>query len=304
MGQIFKLQMDLVEEKEIDSLLQKVKYLEEKGQYKNSRDILEKEMNRAFSQQIVLYWIESDQKILDSINVKNSAISTFEPNQRTWEEWSRSIYELIDTTICRDPAPIDLMHLLGKSSSELKAKRLEEDENKNFGLLSQEEIAKTLKTFDDLKKSVSTLQTIIDRTIQQNIKQLSTAELTELTKRSKQTDNLKKAIKDKRTRFLSYDAVSPYLTVVDQWLYLAKAKSSWFQKNKEAFGKAVKNLSLASRQTNLIQSSEDVRLQFWEVQKKLKSMVGKEEYEEIKLLNALQDSNDPDKKRGADAWWE
>ena len=75
-------------------------------------------------------------------------------------------------------------------------------------------------------------------------------------------------------------------------------------KDKEAFKTAVKNLSASCHQNLLMQSNDEVRFQFFEVQKVLKAQAGKEEFEELKVLTTLQDSNDPSKKRGADAWWE
>lgn len=294
-------QLETEKKVEVDSLIEKVKSLEKNGDYKNSRIILAKELGSKFSHQIVSYWIQSDQKILDSISVKNKSISIFEPNKRSATEYWAIFKEVADSSVCKDPAPVRV----GKSSSEyLKEKRLKNDENKNFDLLTHNKISETLEIFDVLKFSVSTLQTILDLTIQQNFKQIDQDELSKLNGYKKQTKEMKVEIKDKHTQFLSYDVVSPYLAAVNQWLYLAKAKGTWFQLNEKAFDIAIKNLSLACHHQKLMECSEEVRLQFFEVQKTLKSMVGKEEFEELKVLTTLQDSNDPSKKRGADAWWE
>lgn len=302
-------QLDTEQENDDESLLKKVKLYEEKENYVNSRVIMAKELSSNFSHKIVSYWIQSDQKLLDSLIVKNERISTFEPTKISWSERFHSIHDPLVYLSNNSPttppvAPPPPRAWKDYPSERMKEERLKKDENKNFGELAKNDITATLKKFDNLKMSVSTLQTVIDHRIQQDYKQIDQDELDKLNEYKKQAEKMKIEIKNKRTRFLSYDAVSPYLAVASQYLYLAKAKASWFQRNKEVFDTAIKNLSLACHHQMLMECSKDVREQFFEVQKELKAMVSEKEFEELKVITTLQDSNDTSKKRGADAWWE
>ena len=90
---------------------------------------------------------------------------------------------------------------------------------------------------------------------------------------------------------------------VSKQLYLATFK--WLGlDDKQKIKEAVLLLARSCHYNWLYTSSEDVRIQFCETIKNMKDIVGKAEWEEFKVLTSMLDSDDPSKKRGADAWWE
>lgn len=291
--------LEAAEEDEGGDLFEKVKLLEENGEYETSRVILADALQNEFSPQIVDYWIQTDEKKLQSMNIRHAELTQFNRVERTWGEFGKE-----------QAVAVGMEWLVpgvgfwggGTAYSRKKeTERIEKMKEMNFDLLSQEDVRSGIEIFEDLKKSVQVLQALVS----QQLRKADKDQLPPLIDYSKRIKELKANIKNKRTQFISYDVISPYLADVARWLVISKGK--WYLmifEDKEAFKKAVKNLSMACHQTLLMQSNDEVRFQFFEVQKVLKAQAGKEEFEELKVLTTLQDSNDPSKKRGADAWWE
>ena len=121
----------------------------------------------------------------------------------------------------------------------------------------------------------------------------------------------KKLIKEKRTHFLSYEVVSPYLYEAHCYLFAGisdSIRASSFNRMysaevEEYKREGIKLLAKACHKDWLYSCAQDVRDQFLEVQKFMKENVGDEEMEEFKVVMTLSDCNDPSKPRGADAWW-
>ena len=123
--------------------------------------------------------------------------------------------------------------------------------------------------------------------------------------------SIKERLKTNRTRFLSYEVVSPYLYeahchlfsgIADDWRVSSFNKK--YPKDVEAFKtKGVKLLAKACHKDWLYSCSQDVRDQFLEIQRFVKNNVAEREYEEYKVIMTLGDCIGPDKVRGADYWW-
>lgn len=201
--------------------------------------------------------------------------------------------------ILGDPCALPIIYFI--TTQEKEKERIEKMKQLDFNLLAPEQIKTKISQFDFLKKSVHTIEKIVDNELTKSDRE----HLPTIVKYFKQIEKLKTEIKKKRTDFVSYDVISPYLADATRWLIVSKGK--WYLlifEDKEAFKIAIKNLTQSCHQNLLMESNEDVRIQFFEVQKQLKSAVGKDEFEELKVLTTLMDSNDPNKKHGADAWWE
>ena len=52
-----------------------------------------------------------------------------------------------------------------------------------------------------------------------------------------------------------------------------------------------------------MEADEIVRDQFFAVFRALKELVGKEEFEELKVLQTLSDSISSEQKKGSERWW-
>lgn len=291
--------LESAEEEEDGDLLERVKLLEENGEYEASRVVLADALQGEFLPEIVDYWIQADEKKLQSMTIRHTELVQFNRIERTWGEYGK------------EQAVAAGMGVLtwgvgywvgGTAYSHMKEKeRIEKMKEFDFNLLSQEEVHSGIENYDNLKKSVQVLQALVNQQLRKSKKE----DLPQIIDFSKRIKELKSNIKNKRTQFISYDVISPYLADVARWLVISQGK--WYLmifEDKEAFKMAVKNLSLACHQSLLMESTDEVRLQFFEVQKILKAQTSKEELEELKVLTSLQDSTDPSKKRGADAWWE
>ena len=123
--------------------------------------------------------------------------------------------------------------------------------------------------------------------------------------------SVKERLKEIRTRYLSYEVVSPYLYEAHAHLF-AGISDSWrvssfnrmYPELVEKYKiEGVKLLAKSCHQQWLYSCSEDVRDQFVEVQKFMKENIGECEMKEYKVVMTLSDCNDPSKVRGADSWW-
>ena len=113
---------------------------------------------------------------------------------------------------------------------------------------------------------------------------------------------LKKQVKEARCNYVSYQVISPALAEIAKEHYLATFKWLGFD-DKQKIRDSVIHLAHLFHHEWIFASTEEVRLQYSEVIRSLKNDVGKAEWEELKAVTTLVDSNDPSKPRGADAWW-
>ena len=119
----------------------------------------------------------------------------------------------------------------------------------------------------------------------------------------KRMENLKQCIMDSRCNFVSYHAISPALAESSKLLYLATFKNLGFD-DKQKIKDSVIFLCRSFHKEWLYTASEDVRIQFCDVVKEMKDVVGEAEWKEFETLTTLLDAADNSKKRGASAWWD
>lgn len=113
---------------------------------------------------------------------------------------------------------------------------------------------------------------------------------------------LKKNLIDARCNYISYQIISPALAEVSKEYYLATFKWLEFD-DKQIIKDSITLLTHSFHNEWLFASTEEVRMQYCEMVRTLKDGIGKAEWEELKTVTTLLDSNDPSKPRGADAWW-
>lgn len=285
------------EDNSVENLIKTVKLLENEGQHLVARQKLLKALQDEFSEKLVDLWIQLDANLCPSSQNYKHSKSVFTPEEQTNEEIALSTGSWV-----LDGTTLGGGYFARERAKKLKKERLDKDVAKDFGTLDKDSISKTLEIYDTLKKSTETLLSYLNNEI------LNTEDnklLKKISDYSVKVKAFKNKIKIQRTNYLSYCVVSPYLADVDRWLYLSNEQKEWFLwPQKEALDKAIKVLSFSCHGQHLYECNEDIRKQFFDVQKKLKSMVSSTVYEELKVLTTLIDSSDPSKKRGADAWWE
>ena len=174
-------------------------------------------------------------------------------------------------------------------------------------LMSADEAQKEIARFDAVKKVVEEVRKVVaSRCI------IESKEHAHYVKVKQKLDSIKQRLKNNRTRFLSYEVVSPYLYQAHCHMFAgtdADARISSVNrrfKDEEIKGyrtEGVKLLAKACHKEWLYSCSQDVREQFIEVQQYMKENVQEREYEEYKVIQTLTDCIEPSKVRGADAWW-
>ena len=169
--------------------------------------------------------------------------------------------------------------------------------------LTLEECRRTLAMYDLLREHIqSQLKQTENRLVEERPgdKELEALRLDLL--------KLKENVRTWRTRFVSYNLVSPFLAETVRLRRIAK--DSFFQmlfNHRANAGKrldAVSMLALACHKDILLSCTEDVRIQFCDTISGLKRISKPAEWEHFTVLTTMLDSYDPGKKRGADAWWE
>lgn len=173
-------------------------------------------------------------------------------------------------------------------------------------LLSADEAQNELALFDDVKSVVEKLIKVVVSHCK-----IESDDLDHYIAVRKSLSSIKARLKANRTRFLSYEVVSPYLYeahchlfagISDDWR-VSSFNQKFPKEVKELRKKGVKLLAKACHKEWLYSCEQDVRDQFLEIQQFMKRNVVNEEYEEYKVIMTLSDCNDPNKVRGADAWW-
>lgn len=173
-------------------------------------------------------------------------------------------------------------------------------------LLSADEAQNELAKFDEMKSVVEKLiKVVVSRC------KIESDDLDHYIAVRKSLSSIKARLKANRTRFLSYEVVSPYLYeahchlfagISDDWR-ISSFNQKFPKEVKDFRMKGVKLLAKACHQEWLYSCEQDVRDQFLEIQQFMKRNVAKGEYEEYKIIQTLTDCNDPSKVRGANSWW-
>ena len=172
-------------------------------------------------------------------------------------------------------------------------------------LITADEAQHELDRFDAVKGVVDGLNEVVDLGCK------SGENLEDYLGIRRRLNNIKESLKRNRTRYLSYEVVSPYLYeahanlfvgIADSWRASSFNKANpWLVEKCKTEG--IKLLAKSCHQKWLYSCSEDVRDQFVEIQKYLKNNAGECELEEYKIIMTMSDCNDPSKLRGADSWW-
>ena len=258
-----------VEDNSVENLIKTINLLEKEGQYLVARQKILKTLQEKFSEKLIDLWIQLDANLCPSSLYYKCSISIFTPEEQTWTETGLNVGSIV-------PGGGLITYEMAKK---MQQERFNKDAAKDFGTLDRASISKTLDIYETLKKSTETLLSYI------NNEMLNTEDgnlLKKLSNYSTKVKTFKNKIKTQRTNYLSYCVVSPYLADTDRWLYLADSqKIGFILPQKEALDKAIKVLFFSCHGQHLYECNEDVRKQFFEVQKKLKSMVSSSEFEEL-----------------------
>lgn len=295
-------------EKEIK---EKVIILDDAGEHEIAREIISTSMyfGESSVKDSILFWLKLDEKIFNRLDVNIHDGPTLLPPFKVSDE-NNIVVEDVAVNQMVDTVPIigllkgayDLANdntLTQKTYNTWKEKVSYLNEC-SITCIPVEVAKKKIAQYDMLKKSQKKLKL----EWRKYLKSVSNKkELDDYIEILKKLNNFKKKIITRRTNYISYSVVSPYLADAQRNIELSNIDEI-IGHNEEYLRKAAKLMAKGAYNNILLQANEDVREQFYKVYQKLKETAGDKELEDLKVLQTLMDSSSKAKKTGADLWWQ
>lgn len=285
-------------------LTTKIEFLEKLGHHGLVRDLLAESYRTDGDIRLLQQWIDLDERWSRELQTANHMTKPtyFVPQS------------VEATSLLRRASPVLAYLMFGSSSGwivytgskELDRKKLVAREESHALPVADIIKAKaTLGEYDGLRTSQSQLRGILKASIRD--KSL-TSEIEECQALFGRHDSYASRLIKARTEYLSYDLLSPNFARSQQLIYLSCLKAilktpSLFGHDKNLASEAAKVLAAGCGQNTLMEADEIVRDQFFAVFRALKELVGKEEFEELKVLQTLSDSISSEQKKGSERWW-
>jgi hypothetical protein len=281
------------------SIKDKIITLDNEQEYLTARELLKDFIDKNNKIDSLKFWLEQDEKIFNNLYFENKGLTYIDSqNIITKKEIEK------DTTISGISQLIPIVGLVttgymaNKYNNKINEKK-EYLDNYYIPLYNIEKAKYILKEFDFLKKSQDRLNYIL----KEYIKQANTQEFKHILPLLKEVKNFKNKIKTRRSNFISYTVISPYLANAQKYIMLSNL-DNLIGHNEEYLKKAARSMAKGAYKDILLESNEDVREQFYTVFQKLKDTAGEKEWEDLKVLQTLMNSSSNAKKTGADKWWE
>lgn len=294
-----------------EQLKKEVLKLDSQKEYKLSYQIIGTWLSKNYSLDNMQYAIEHAEKHFELLHRNNTVFqkSTFAiPPPMSWKEIAREswdIYkEVIASIYLSQFGEFKALYIVTKeiwSRMNVRDKiNFKKASEQQFPLQNKNVINPILDQYDILKQNMISYLELLKKNYTINADEAEKERYFALKKRM---ENLKQRIMDSRCNFVSYHAISPALAESSKLLYLATFKSLVFD-DKQKIKDSVILLCRSFHKEWLYTASEDVRIQFCDVVKEMKDVVGDAEWNEFETLTTLLDSADNSKKRGASAWWD
>ena len=281
-------------------LTTKIEFLEKLGHHDLVRDLLAESYRTDGEIRLLQQWLDLDERWSRELQTANHMTKPtyFVPQS------------VEATSLLRSTSPVLASLMFGPIAGlivykELDRKKLVAREESHALPVADIIKAKaTLGEYDELRTSQSQLRGILKASIRD--KSL-TSEIQEYQALFGQHYSYASRLIKARTEYLSYDLLSPNMARTQQLIYIsvlkAPLKTPSFGRDKNLAREAAKVLAAGCGQNTLMEADEIVRDQFFAVFRALKELVGKEEFEELKVLQTLSDSISSEQKKGSERWW-
>ena len=267
------------------SPLDRVEFLEKRGHHDEARVALSNEFQDKDDPVLLGQWIDLDKEWLSALKAdcRNTEVAKFTPQQSTIEStcgktggWAATIISGYFTGVGN------------QALSEWERRELVRKEEANpLPEIDIEKAARVIKDLDGLRTSQDKLAMLIKRALTED---KSIEKLREFDALNRQLAALASDVLRTRRSFFSYDVISPNLARSEQLIHLADLKAPIFGHDKDILAKSARVMTRACVKESLFDADECVRDQFLRVFKLLKGMAGKEELDELKMLQTLSDS--------------
>jgi hypothetical protein len=144
-----------------------------------------------------------------------------------------------------------------------------------------------LDTFENIKKSQAVLEKLIKKAV---IETNDKEDLQKLTNFLKKQTQFKENLIDIRSKYVSYNLVSPSVARVQQLLFISEnEKFMGLGHTDEYFSEIAKALSSIGTKDILLSANEDSKYQYIETRKILKEMASASELEDIQVFETFSD---------------
>jgi len=284
-----------------EHIVEKAIFLEKQGEHKTARTFLMNEYFKSGNMVILRKWIELDKELFDVLRNSNNyfSIQPWIPYKHSANEsktekavrWGKySVFWIFPTTT-----------IVGQTEYD-RRKEVEYESSHPIETLADLQIEKTLDTYKLLKQSYLEMMRVLD----QLIAKTGLADLKETIEIKRAQKEYFKEVAQRRSQFISYDAISPSLNRTKQLILLSEHDKilsighsmDYLRQAVEFMGKG------AGDQQLILQAERDVRMEFVEVYKLLKETAGAAEFEELKFFAKLQDKIGEKRSVGYQRWME
>jgi hypothetical protein len=287
------------------SIKDKIVILDNEREYQTSRELLNDFITNDNKMDSLKFWLVQDKKILQNLYFSKNKLTLLRLKQSKVGEKTAKKYAIENMwSIIPVGGLVKGAYDTYKGQNSYQTYNSEKNNyiqyvnSYDISLFDISNAKKILKQFDELKKSQKKLNYIL----KEYIKESDTQEFKKILPLLKEVKNFKNNIKTRRTNFISYTVISPYLADAQRYIILSDLDT--IGHNEEYLKKAAKSMAKGAYKDILLESNEDVRDQFYTVFQKLKNTAGEKEWEDLKVLQTLMDSSSDAKKTGADKWWE
>jgi len=283
----------------------KAVYLEDNGLHDEARQVLRKSFQDSGNPELLDTWLSFDENLFQAVKNKQT--------KRSITEWTPSSEEA--HWVQKWLVPGSRVGAAGASISSttgiVVGAMLRENDRKR--MINREKarpvqiedvrrINTNIQIYETIKASQKELAVLISQFIVSD----GASAANGIVLKHRQTSFAQNVARS-RCDYCSYDVVSPYLARTMQLLFIADnenpfAVSHSAERLKEA-GRVLA-CGVGTSQGILLETQEEVRMQFLNVWNVFKAMAGNAELEEIKVLQTLGESLAIERRLGASKWWE
>ncbi|MCQ2353341.1 MAG: hypothetical protein MJ033_07685 [Victivallaceae bacterium] len=303
--------VDMTKEKspsdDFQKIQEEVNYLDERHEYSLAYHLINKHIQENYSVnniQFALEHVKKHLKVLSAQNTRQSKSDFVTPEDpTTWEIIKFQSVNIIIPVIA--PGPVGLVYKAIvdyatwdklRTADKINYKKAMEQV---FPVVEGSTALEVMEQYNIIKESLKVYLAMLEKTYPMGATE---SEKQKYFSAYKKVNFLKEQAITQRCIYVSYNIISPALAEASKGLYIATFK--WLGlDDKKKIENATIQMCHSFHKEWLKTSKEDVRFQCQAVIRDIKDRLGSAEWEELKEIATVADSNDPSKQWGASAWW-
>ena len=291
-----------------DDWQKRAAFLEAKGFRVEARQVIQRAFSETANLACLSAWIGMDEKLFHQLDKKQTTLTRWVEHPVPRPPLKKP--EFLDTVDFSNGVPkinpiIAATAVAVQQQKEHTALVISYELSHLVQVLEPDKVQATLETYDLLRGSQTSLSSHISQALQSS----SESHQQPLVQLSARQKAFQREVIAARCNFSSFAVVSPSLAKAEQLIFISKKESPNallpFGHSKERLREAAMAISrsVGSATGILLETHEEVRLQFFTVWKSMRETARKEELEELKVIQTLSDSLSTEKLSGANKWW-